>query len=288
MIDEILYLGLQTLNKENSINILNTNNVYIIPFIITHTNAYPYLSFGLIKTEKEIKEITTQEFNFITYSNSKNIKTLSPCYVQMDLYNILKEINEKIEVEQIEYIGYHTDNENNVYIYMDMTHLENFELNYVSSQCNFLFVLVDEIANTQMSLNIPISENIVDYFMQFPRFLFLYTNIPIKQHKEKEDEEKKEKEHYDIIKIPSVVYCNSTETYAYFNYIFGNTIKKNEEYYKFLTYNDAIKNKTTKNSYLIRYAIFEEDIKKNNDTNEVFFNVKEYNNQHSLTYHFIH
>jgi hypothetical protein len=209
-------LNLLEHNLDNMISFANNANIekiIIVPFKINFNCTNPFNTILLINNFTDI--LTFPSIDISCYNIETNISTqilsLCNCY----LYSILLSngnlgsTNNDFDsiMNLVEFKGFYVY-ENNIHAFIDLTKLE-INTDLVNKKTMNWFVLIDEIINKQTVCNIPISEDVVDFFMNNSDFIYF------KNFKE------------ELIEVPSVLYTGTHEKSLHFNFTFGNTVTDN-------------------------------------------------------------
>jgi len=151
----------------------------------------------------------------ITYKNDSYDSQEILSRIKFYLYSVLlSNKNSNVLNYQIETFMSTTDfkglyvYENKVYAFVDLTKLE-INTNLVNRNSLYWFALIDEIVNKNKVCDIPISDDVSDFFMNNNEFIFF------KNSKEEQ------------IEIPYVVYTGTPEKSLHFTFTFGNNPSDN-------------------------------------------------------------
>jgi hypothetical protein len=143
--------------------------------------------------------------------------------------------------------------ENKVYAFVDLTKLE-INASLVNRNSLYWFALIDEIVNKNKVCDIPISDDVTDFFMNNNEFIYF------KNAKEEQ------------IEIPSVVYTGSHEKALHFNFTFGNRPSDNNAIlssgFYFTTYTNAFRQGGWSSDYKLEFKYGEKitEDESDNDT----------------------
>jgi hypothetical protein len=191
----------------------NIERIIIIPFKINFNCKNPFNTILLINHFSNVLCFPSIDISCYNseINNSTKIISMIHCY----LYSIfLSNVNSGISKNGFESFmnlvvlkGFYVY-ENNVHVFVDLTRLE-INTNIVNRNSLYWFVLLDEIVNKQSVCNIPISEEVVDFYMNNNEFIYF------KNSKE------------ELIEIPSVVYTGIHDKSLHFNFTFGNSATDN-------------------------------------------------------------
>ena len=251
-------LNLLHVDIDNVLSYVKFDEVIIVPFKINFNSTQPFNTFLLMNDFTDILNFPYVNTSYKNDSyNSQEILTTIKTY----LYSILLSnnnsniINYDLEtfMSTIDLKGLYVY-ENKVYAFFDLTKLE-INTNLVSRNSLYWFALIDEIVNKKKVCDIPISDDVSDFFMNNSEFIYF------KNSKQEQ------------IEIPSVVYTGSHEKTLHFNFTFGNRPSDNNAIlssgFYFTNYTNAFKQggwsldytsdnvpvKYTKGG-IIRYALF--------------------------------
>jgi len=205
-------LNLLHVDVDNVLSYTNFDNVTIVPFKINFNSAQPFNTFLLMNDFTNILNFPSVN---VTYKNDSYDSQEILSRIKTYLYSILLSnnnstvVNYDIEtfMNTVDFKGMYLY-ENNVYAFVDLTKLE-INTNLVNRNSLYWFALIDEIVNKNKVCDIPISDNVSDFFVNNNEFIFF------KNSKEEQ------------IEIPSVVYSGSHEKSLHFNFTFGNRASDN-------------------------------------------------------------
>lgn len=253
-------LNLLHVDIDNVLSYVNVDEIIIVPFKINFNSTQPFNTFLLMNDFTDILNFPSIN---VTYKNASYDSQEILSRIKTYLYSILLSnnnsniINYDMEtfMSTIDLKGLYVY-ENKVYAFVDLTKVE-INTNLVNRNSLYWFALIDEIVNKNKVCDIPISDDVSDFFMNNSEFIY-FKNSKGEQ-----------------IEIPSVVYTGSPEKTLHFNFTFGNRPSDNNAIlssgFYFTNYTNAFKQggwsldytatsdneavKYTK-SGIIRYALF--------------------------------
>jgi len=205
-------------DMEKMVSLINDNSttfekINIIPFKINFNCTNPFNTILLINTFTVGLSFPCIDINCYDseINDSSKIISMIHCY----LYSIfLSNSNSGLSnngfesfMNLVDFKGFYVY-ENNMHIFVDLTRLE-INTNIVNRNSLYWFALLDEIVNKQSICNIPISEEVVDFYTNNNEFIFF------KNSKE------------ELIEVPSVVYTGSHDKLVHFKFTFGNSVTDN-------------------------------------------------------------
>lgn len=200
-------LNLLDLDIDNMLSCFNVDEIIIVPFKINFNSTNPFNTFLLMNDFADILNFPSVNISYKNDSyDSQEILSRITSY----LYSILLSnnnsniINYDLEtfMKTVDFKGLYVC-ENKVYAFVDLTKVE-INASLVNRNSLYWFALIDEIINKNKICDIPISNDVSDFFMNNSEF------IHFKNSKEEQ------------IEIPSVVYTGSHEKTLHFNFTFGN------------------------------------------------------------------
>lgn len=224
---EYKYLLEERANK-NIIMEDNKNIIYILCYHIEDQHKYPFLQFMMEKVpfcNGLIKEELTLPYLFIN-DQAKDIEHSVIETVKSKLININCDYT---KVTNDMYKGILLDDNTDIsYALVNITGIDIYGLK-LSRNISPWFVLTSEIINTKMVCNIPINEEVVDFFT-FYKFIGCLTNTTTN----------------NIYILPDSVYTGGELKIVEFNSVFGNRKSKvykncGEYYYFYRTFDDTLK-----------------------------------------------
>jgi len=186
--------------------------IIIVPFKINFNCTRPFNTILLINNFTDVLSFPSIDINCYKCDlKNKQILSLINCY----LYSVfLSNSNSYIAnfdfdffINFVDFKGFYVY-KNHLHAFVDLTKLD-INTNIVNRNSLYWFVLLDEIVNKQSVCNIPISEEVVDFYMNNNEFIYF------KNSKE------------ELIEVPSVVYTGSHEKTLHFKYTFGNSATDN-------------------------------------------------------------
>ena len=191
----------------------NFNKIIILPFKINFNCTNPFNTVLLI--DKFTDGLSFPSIDITCYNSELNNSTKIISMINCYLYSIfLSNVNSGISKNGFDYFINCVDHkgfylyEKNIYAFVDLTKLE-INTTLVNRNSLFWFVLLDEIVNKQSICNIPISQEVVDFYINNNEFIYF------KNCKE------------ELIEIPSVVYTGIHDKSLHFNFTFGNSATDN-------------------------------------------------------------
>ena len=163
-------------------SILLLNNFYFNNFPFPYVNV----NCNFVSQEFFLETINNYLFSILLSNGSDDFK-----------YDI-ETFSKSVEFKGI--YGY----QEKIYAFIDLTKLD-LNISLVKKDTLCWFGLIDEIVNKKHICNIPINNNVTDFFINNNEFIYFKnaTGYPIE--------------------IPTVVYTGSHENKLHFNYVFGNT-----------------------------------------------------------------
>jgi len=194
-------------NVDNVLSCVGIDDIIIVPFKINFNSTQPFNTFLLIS---DFTDILNFPLINIKYTNDSYDSQEILSRINSYLYSILLSnnssniLNYDIEtfMNTVEFKGLFIY-ENKVYAFIDLTKLE-ININLINRNSLYWFALIDEIVNKKQICNIPIDDDVSDFFMNNNQFIYF---------KNSKDEQ---------IEIPSVVYTGSHYKSLHFTFTFGN------------------------------------------------------------------
>jgi len=264
-----IYDALNTLNSDinNFFLYIDAAEVVLVPFKINLNCTKPFNTFLLLHNFYN----NNLQFPSINMGYQLESKQYFLTTMQNYLFSILMSNNNSEVVKYdsdsfndlIDFKGFYIYG-NKVYAFVDLTKLD-FNMNLLKKEDLCWFALLDEIVNKNHVCNIPISDDVTDFFTNNISFIYF---------KNSKDEQ---------IEIPTAVYTGCHENKLHFQYVFGNiassetailgsgyyfTNYKNAfrqggwspDYKEEIKYGKKITDENTNGKYskggIIRYAIF--------------------------------
>jgi hypothetical protein len=214
------YIGKQFLEQNIDHYINNSIHVNICGYQINHEGKYPFLSFLLNRNSLLNSSFIFPYISINKFMNSDNIITTTKLF----LFDLL---TNKCDYDKfndnITFDGFYIY-KNEIYIFYNLT---NDTLVYNNIYNNeIFFAIVDEIINHKAILNIPIDNNVYEFFMDNVIFTQLYN---------KSDE---------ICEMPIICYVGKNYTMLNFTCTFGVSIKENGilgPYFYFTNFKNAVR-----------------------------------------------
>jgi hypothetical protein len=201
----------------------NYENIYMCGYTINNTGKVPFQRFLLINSlsNRMLAFPTVKLFKkFNEEYTNELINYVKVCFFKLFNLDDFVEFNSKLEFKGV----YEYDN--NLYVFLDCTYCV-YSITDTYRDNTLWFVTIAEILNTKYVCDMPIRENITNFFIQNEKFCFLV------------DENNK---NYDI---PIVCYIAKREQNINFTYIFGQTTSDKNAifgpYYYFKNLNSAVK-----------------------------------------------
>jgi hypothetical protein len=252
-------LNLLHVDIDNVLSYINVDEVIIVPFKINFNSTQPFNTFLLMNDFTDILNFPSVN---ISYKNDSYDSQEILLRINSYLYSILLSnnnsniVNYDMEsfMKTVDFKGLYVC-ENKVYVFVDLTKVE-INTTLINRNSLYWFALIDEIVNKNKVCDIPISDDVTEFFMNNNEFIYF------KNAKEEQ------------IEIPSVVYTGSHEKTLHFNFTFGNRPSDNNAIlssgFYFTNYTNAFKQggwsldykvdnddavKYTKGG-IIRYALF--------------------------------
>ena len=231
------YKGKNILTSNYEGEVIKYDYVYACCYTVNNTGKYPFLNFLLTNSFVD-KTLHFPVVPIFKNYDSDDIVNLSKfCVFSLLMLNDFESFN-----NEIEFNGYY-QHLNNLYLFFDITKC-NIQLNDVYSNNNLWFTLIDEIINHKKNLNMPISQEVSNFFMQSDMFCFLCD------------------EKNDSYEIPVVGYVKKPENKVNFTYIFGES--KSDKtgilgpYYYFTDYEKNFKDNENNENKIgtVRFALF--------------------------------
>jgi hypothetical protein len=200
-------LNLLHVDIDNVLSYINVDEVIIVPFKINFNSTQPFNTFLLMNDFIDILNFPSVN---ISYKNDSYDSQEILLRINSYLYSILLSnnnsniVNYDMEsfMKTVDFKGLYIY-ENKVYAFVDLTKVE-INASLVNRNSLYWFALIDEIVNKNKVCDIPISDDVTDFFMNNNEFIYF------KNAKEQQ------------IEIPSVVYTGSHEKTLHFNFTFGN------------------------------------------------------------------
>ena len=213
-----------------------TKKAHIIIYTINNFNINPFLLFLLYKKNNTI------DFLYIDETNNGDLF--------YEMFKILK--------TNIEYSGYKIYN-SEIFLFFKYVEIYNTHILDISDS-NTCWITIHELINLQTYINIPISQNIILFFINNSDIILLYKECGKM-----------------LFEIPIIAYTNNN--YNDFTFIKKFGIKRNTNtalygpFYYFYNYNNIHNN--IHNKYIIRYVLFlgKHDIININQNNSNTYNI---------------
>lgn len=225
------FKGETCLNNHFNNDVKMYNNVYICPYNVNNNGKYPFLRFILNNCNKLLF--------FYKIVIFKNFYSKELIYYAQHLLFTLLMIDDFDEFsKEIFFKGFYEYN-NNLYLFFDLS-ICNFKLNDIYLSNTIWLCLLDEIVNHKNVCNIPVENNVTDFFINNQSFCFLLDNYGL------------------TYEIPIIGFVEKNKNLN-FTYIFGQS-KSNSLlgpfYYFCDLYNIFINPNKNNNSGIVRFALF--------------------------------
>jgi hypothetical protein len=250
-------LNLLHVDVDNVLSYVKFDEVIIVPFKINFTSTQPFNTFLLMNDFTDVLNFPSVN---VTYKNDSFESQEILSRINSYLYSILLSNNDSNIVnydidsfmKTLDFKGLYIY-ENKVYAFVDLTKLE-INASLVNRNSLYWFALIDEIVNKNKVCDIPISDDVTDFFMNNNEFIYF------KNAKEEQ------------IEIPSVVYTGSYEKALHFNFTFGNRPSDNNAIlssgFYFTTYTNAFRQGGWSSDYKLEFKYGEKitEDESDNDT----------------------
>jgi hypothetical protein len=200
-------LNLLHVDVDNVLSCVNGDEVIIVPFKINFNSTQPFNTFLLMNDFTDILNFPSVN---ITYKNDSYDSQEILARITSYLYSILLSNNNsnvanydlETFISILDFKGLYVY-ENKLYAFVDLTKLE-INTNLINRNSLYWFALIDEIVNKNKVCDIPISEDVSEFFMNNNEFIFF---------KDSKNEQ---------IEIPCVVYTGVPYKTLHFTFTFGN------------------------------------------------------------------
>ena len=202
-----------------------TGTINICIYQINVSGKTPFIQYILQKNNSQHKK-QPDVIKFPTFNYVKGMDIMSYCQSILDMTFICYSENMKEENKgEYVYKGF-TNNNNQFQLFFDCS-LYNIDVHKLYRENDLYLTLMDEIVNHQSICNFKIDQEVVDFFMNHPNFVYLVDAD----------------EYY--IETPIVAYAGCNYNQLEFSSIFGISTSKPESlmgpYYYFTDYQNAIK-----------------------------------------------
>ena len=202
-----------------------TGTINLCIYQINVSGKTPFIQYILQKYNSQHKK-QPDVIKFPTFNYVKGMDIMSYCQSILDMTFICYSENMKAENKgEYVYKGF-TNNNNQFQLFFDCS-LYNIDVHKLYRENDLYLTLIDEIVNHQSICNFKIDEEVVDFFMNHPNFVYLVDAD----------------EYY--IETPIVAYAGCNYNQLEFSSIFGISTSKPESlmgpYYYFTDYQNAIK-----------------------------------------------
>ena len=202
-----------------------TGTINLCIYQINVSGKVPFIQYILQKYNSQHKK-QPDVIKFPTFNYVKGMDIMSYCQSILDMTFICYSENMKEENKgEYVYKGF-TNNNNQFQLFFDCS-LYNIDVHKLYRENDLYLTLIDEIVNHQSICNFKIDEEVVDFFMNHPNFVYLVDAD----------------EYY--IETPIVAYAGCNYNQLEFSSIFGISTSKPESlmgpYYYFTDYQNAIK-----------------------------------------------
>jgi hypothetical protein len=226
------------LNDNFTNELTSYNYVYICPYHINNSGKFPFLRYILNNSIFD-KLLSFPELP--VYKNFCPEELIN--YSKMFLYGFLMLNDFEKFNEETNFKGFYEFN-NNLYLFIDISKF-NFQLNDIYSTNKVWSLLLDEILNHKNMCNLPVDDNVTEFFMNNEPFCFLLDDKG------------------DSYEIPIVGFVRKQEKKLNFTYIFGEpTSDKNSmlgPFYYFTNFYNTFLNESEKENVkcgIVRFALF--------------------------------
>jgi len=195
-----------------------TYKVSICAFEVDNQHKYPFLKYLLYKN-KAINKCQFPPF-YITRDKSKDIMTKATNIVNQLLVNLAQ------APEQYVFNGFKVFDNNNIYMFFDVTECAIKHVELLWSTNNIWFAIIDELVNTKSICNISIDECATNLFVKTNELCYL---------------QNRQNENYIL---PEIAYVARDEAKLHFTFVFGVSKSLNSSmlgaYYYFTNYKNAL------------------------------------------------
>ena len=202
-----------------------TGTINICIYQINVSGKVPFIQYILQKNNSQHKK-HPDTIKFPTFNYVKGMDIMSYCQSILDMTFICYSENMKEENKGAYVYKGFTNNNNEFQLFFDCS-LYNIDVHKLYRENDLYLTLMDEIVNHQSICNFKIDEEVVDFFMNHPNFVYLVDAD----------------EYY--IETPIVAYAGCNYNQVEFSSIFGISTSKPESlmgpYYYFTDYQNAIK-----------------------------------------------
>jgi hypothetical protein len=220
---------------------LNAYNTYICAYDVNNDGKYPFQRF--ILTNDIIDEtLVFPQIKFAKEQSDVDIINFS----KVVLFGYLMQDDFDKFNENVEFNGYFYDDNNDLYLFYDITKCK-IQLNDIEKYYNKVWlVLLDEILNCKHLCNMKINKQVTNFFNLNDDFCFLLD------------------ENNNSYELPIVSYVGKPENRLNFTYTFGETMSNKNSilgpFYYFTDYfkafDDAFNCNGVKKSGVVRFALF--------------------------------
>jgi hypothetical protein len=202
-----------------------TGTINLCIYQINVSGKVPFIQYILQKYNSQHKK-QPDVIKFPTFNYVKGMDIMSYCQSILDMTFICYSENMKEENKgEYVYKGF-TNNNNQFQLFFDCS-LYNIDVHKLYRENDLYLTLMDEMVNHQSICNFKIDQEVVDFFMNHPNFVYLVDAD----------------EYY--IETPIVAYAGCNYNQLEFSSIFGISTSKPESlmgpYYYFTDYQNAIK-----------------------------------------------
>lgn len=202
-----------------------TGTINLCIYQINVSGKVPFIQYILQKYNSQHKK-QPDVIKFPTFNYVKGMDIMSYCQSILDMTFICYSENMKEENKGAYVYKGFTNNNNQFQLFFDCS-LYNIDVHKLYRENDLYLTLMDEIVNHQSICNFKIDEEVVDFFMNHPNFVYLVDAD----------------EYY--IETPIVAYAGCNYNQLEFSSIFGISTSKPESlmgpYYYFTDYQNAIK-----------------------------------------------
>ena len=202
-----------------------TGTINLCIYQINVSGKTPFIQYILQKYNSQHKK-QPDTIKFPTFNYIRGMDIMTYCQSILDMTFICYSENMKAENKGTYVYKGFTNNNNQFQLFFDCS-LYNIDVHKLYRENDLYLTLMDEIVNHQSICNFKIDEEVVDFFMNHPNFVYLVDAD----------------EYY--IETPIVAYAGCNYNQVEFSSIFGISTSKPESlmgpYYYFTDYQNAIK-----------------------------------------------
>jgi hypothetical protein len=231
------YKGKTLLSYSYDGEVIKYDKIYTCCYTVNNTGKHPFLNFLLTNSFID-KTLNFPDVPIFKNFDSEELINFS----KFGVFSLLMLNDFETFINEVEFNGYY-EYLNNLYLFFDITKC-NAQINDVYSNNNLWFTLVDEIINNKKNLNMPINQEVYNFFMNTDIFCFLCD------------------EKNNSYEIPIVGYVKKPENKLNFTYIFGES--KTDKtgilgpYYYFTDYEKIFEDNENNENKIgtVRFALF--------------------------------